>query len=328
LHPTAEMCLSPLHRPPVAASTPALDPKVARFGLEVPPSKSRSVLVVSHHLDGFLRCCGRGLVASRCRSWGSSCFWPESPAIKPVEPRDVPTMQDLPLEEFPSTAVPRRRGRCPRAVGSRPPVRRPRCCCQRRVDRIGRVVSVGFEALLRLRVWCLPSSLPTIGDPLLPGLCSSSRSLHLQPEIHLPLHRRVPVAPERAVWMRQLRVAPGTFHGRSRGPGFESSERRSVRSFEGDRARRAGLWHRVIRAPKSTNPCGEHRARHRSDARVSRHRDRGPKPGVGTRCGPSLWQFAVRRTFRAVGARCRSLSEPKSRGLVHGGLPRRVQRPR
>jgi hypothetical protein len=70
----AGMCLSPLHRRAVAAFTPALDPKVARFGLEVPPSKSRSVLVVSHHLDGFLRCCGCGLVASRCRSWGSSRF--------------------------------------------------------------------------------------------------------------------------------------------------------------------------------------------------------------------------------------------------------------
>jgi len=70
----AGMCLLPLHRHAVAASTPALDPKVARFGFEVPPSKSRSVLVVLHHLDGFLRCCGCGLVASRCRSWGSSRF--------------------------------------------------------------------------------------------------------------------------------------------------------------------------------------------------------------------------------------------------------------
>jgi len=35
----AGMCLLPLHRHAVAASTPALDPKVARFGFEVPPSK-------------------------------------------------------------------------------------------------------------------------------------------------------------------------------------------------------------------------------------------------------------------------------------------------
>jgi hypothetical protein len=53
--------------------------------------ESRSVLVVLHHLDGFRRPVGpssslarlarqvhqsRGLVASRCRSWGSLRFWP------------------------------------------------------------------------------------------------------------------------------------------------------------------------------------------------------------------------------------------------------------
>jgi hypothetical protein len=30
--------------------------------------------VVSHHLDGFLRETAGGLVASRCRSWGSRRF--------------------------------------------------------------------------------------------------------------------------------------------------------------------------------------------------------------------------------------------------------------
>jgi len=33
-----------------------------------------SARVVSHHLGGFLRCTNLGLVASRCRSWGSSRF--------------------------------------------------------------------------------------------------------------------------------------------------------------------------------------------------------------------------------------------------------------
>jgi hypothetical protein len=58
-----------------------------RFGLEVPTSKSRSDLTVSHGLAGLLRrsprsrgtlrCCQRrihGLVASRYRSWGSLRF--------------------------------------------------------------------------------------------------------------------------------------------------------------------------------------------------------------------------------------------------------------
>jgi len=44
------------------------------FGPTAPPVQPRSALVVSHHLDGFLRAQARGLVASRCRSWGSSAF--------------------------------------------------------------------------------------------------------------------------------------------------------------------------------------------------------------------------------------------------------------
>jgi len=44
------------------------------FGSELAGSDSRSALVVSHHLDGFLRVETCGLVASRCRSWGSSRF--------------------------------------------------------------------------------------------------------------------------------------------------------------------------------------------------------------------------------------------------------------
>jgi hypothetical protein len=52
-------------------SHPTLPPG---FGSELPGSNSRSVLVVSHHLDGFLRVETCGLVASRCQSWGSSRF--------------------------------------------------------------------------------------------------------------------------------------------------------------------------------------------------------------------------------------------------------------
>jgi len=52
----------------------------APFGSGQPWPKSRSVLVVSHHLDGFLRETTCGLVASRCRSWGSSRF-PAPPLV-------------------------------------------------------------------------------------------------------------------------------------------------------------------------------------------------------------------------------------------------------
>jgi hypothetical protein len=62
------------------------DPRVVASASRVPPSKSRSVLVVSHHLDGFLRCVVCGLVASRCQSWGP--------------PRCYPRCRTVPLEEF------------------------------------------------------------------------------------------------------------------------------------------------------------------------------------------------------------------------------------
>jgi len=39
-----------------------------------PASKSRSALVVSHHLDGFLRATARRFVAPCCRPWGSPRF--------------------------------------------------------------------------------------------------------------------------------------------------------------------------------------------------------------------------------------------------------------
>jgi len=44
------------------------------FGPTVPPARSRSVLVVSHHLDGLLHCLIPGLVASRSRPWGPPRF--------------------------------------------------------------------------------------------------------------------------------------------------------------------------------------------------------------------------------------------------------------
>jgi hypothetical protein len=78
--------LPPLHRPRPRRPLPRRH-CCRRFGLEVPTSKSRSDLTVSHGLAGLLRrsprsrgtlrCCQRrihGLVASRYRSWGSLRF--------------------------------------------------------------------------------------------------------------------------------------------------------------------------------------------------------------------------------------------------------------
>jgi hypothetical protein len=73
--------LPPLHRHIQRASTPGTGPSrdptpVApkSRGPTAPPVQPRSVLVVSHDLDGFLRAKDRGLVASRYRSWGSPRF--------------------------------------------------------------------------------------------------------------------------------------------------------------------------------------------------------------------------------------------------------------
>jgi len=77
-------------RRPVVASAPW-----------VPPSKSRSARVVSHHLGGFLRFTSRGLVASRYRSWGPPRF---CVSVSRSEDLDVPfaspRCRSVPLEEL------------------------------------------------------------------------------------------------------------------------------------------------------------------------------------------------------------------------------------
>jgi hypothetical protein len=80
----------PLHRHTLARPLP---------GTRVAPSSHRadgttrpapcSVLVVLHHLDGFLRAKDRGLVASRCRSWGSPRFSKPSPSILSTDPKAI-----------------------------------------------------------------------------------------------------------------------------------------------------------------------------------------------------------------------------------------------
>jgi hypothetical protein len=70
---------------PLPEPSPCEDP--ASGGSEEPRADgttrpaSRSDLVVSHHLAGFLRAKDRGLVASRCRSWGSPRFLQPAPTV-------------------------------------------------------------------------------------------------------------------------------------------------------------------------------------------------------------------------------------------------------
>jgi hypothetical protein len=85
--PSVDRPFGRLFRGHRCASTPGprLSPGAIGFGMPLP--KSRSVLVVSHHLDGFLRATARRLVASCCRPWGSPRFLPAEASI----PRDATT---------------------------------------------------------------------------------------------------------------------------------------------------------------------------------------------------------------------------------------------
>jgi hypothetical protein len=85
-HGPVSLGLDPSKSPPPACprrSTPGtLLPATNEFattsnvpsGRGCQATESRSVHVVSHHLDGFLRIAGSGLVASRYRTWGSLRF--------------------------------------------------------------------------------------------------------------------------------------------------------------------------------------------------------------------------------------------------------------
>lgn len=81
---------TPLARSP-CASTPEREASFPSFGFRMPILKSRSVHVVSHHLDGFLRATARGLVASLCRPWGSSRFLRDSRNLRISRDADHPS---------------------------------------------------------------------------------------------------------------------------------------------------------------------------------------------------------------------------------------------
>jgi hypothetical protein len=104
---------SPLHRHDASESTPTAI--AGRFGAEGATLAACSVLVVSHHLDGFLLQSARGLVASRCRSWGSPRFRRDPLVSEPI--LAFPATYFAPLEGCsPRVAAPRHRGRCLLAV--------------------------------------------------------------------------------------------------------------------------------------------------------------------------------------------------------------------
>jgi hypothetical protein len=146
-------------------------------------------------------------------------------------PRDVPTMQDLP-----SKKSPRQPFRVTAVVAPVPFARDHRFDAHNAVASGEWIESGGSRASASR-----PCSV--FGSGVCRRRCrrSETRSFlgfvplqgpFVQPEIHLPLHRRESESsPKGRFATRQLRFAPGSFHGRSHGPGFERTNTEVFGSF-------------------------------------------------------------------------------------------------
>jgi len=94
------------------------------FGRRLPHRQSRSALVVSHHLDGFLRERAVSLLhltaGKRFATFPPRGLRRRRSRTHTGRSLRLPRSATTPLEEFPSsTAVPRHRGRCPPGVAAR-----------------------------------------------------------------------------------------------------------------------------------------------------------------------------------------------------------------
>jgi hypothetical protein len=167
---------SPLHRHHASESAPT--DIAGGFVAEGATLAARSVLVVSHHLDGFLLRSARGLVASRCRSWGSPRFGLRSAL---VASEDARSSRSLPS--------PRRSIRTPRRMfpaDSRTASPRPLPPCRFH----------DFEALLRHRVRYACHRLPDHLRPSFLGFVPPSRSFWTATGSLLPSADELRTAPE------------------------------------------------------------------------------------------------------------------------------------
>jgi hypothetical protein len=89
----------------------------------LPRTRTRSALVVSHHLDGLLRTQASGLLHPEAERGSLRFAMPPPPAAgrshRSWAGAPFPATRFTPFEEFPSSAaVPRRRGHCPLAVAA------------------------------------------------------------------------------------------------------------------------------------------------------------------------------------------------------------------
>jgi hypothetical protein len=104
------------------ALTRPLPEAEAPFGRSMPPDRSRSAPVVSHHLDGFLQRQGRELVASRYRQGFTSVGGPPTGKPAGFSPTVAHTPQNRALQQWSAPSVPGSRPEwhlVPRNRGSR-----------------------------------------------------------------------------------------------------------------------------------------------------------------------------------------------------------------
>jgi hypothetical protein len=271
-HPSIDM-LSGVHSQRNVATAPSAPGQ--------PDQKSRSDLVVSHHLAGLLRrllreendtlrCLeSRGLVASRYRSWGSPRFQSGHPVARPTIPFP---RRYAPLEGFhPIAAVPCHHGPC------LPDVHSPRSS-RLQGSRFRSHPSACIPHRTRLQGFALRSGpyhrapLPTPdGLPSRGLLCSPSRSfVRCTPACAVvprwtggPLPR-LRIRPDRPCSYRSDRRAPVRTHrreamssGRRVAPVSPSSPRsRAVSSQRAQRERRARGAPRASRTSRIVTGAG------------------------------------------------------------------------
>jgi len=151
-----------------------------RFGSEVPPSKSRSVLVVSHHLDGFLRSEVAGLLHPAA-DLGFAAFPDLRTSPQPAETGVLPGCTGHSPQRYdPSKNLCDSRAASPQPLPPRRsllPVRTglPRLRCQSRPRPVPNDRSADLEALLHRRV---PGARSTVAGGAAP--CSFLGFLPLQ----------------------------------------------------------------------------------------------------------------------------------------------------
>jgi len=246
--------VTPLHRHPSRASTPP-NRHCCRPGSvpRLPASESRSVLVVSHHLDGFLRSKGRGLVASRCQSWGSPRFVLSHSSRRFSHPSKNSTR---PQPHHVTVAV---------APLPFPPVQlasSDQLCCQSRPLEIRLMGASASRLCSAVEFRDAIRPLPAGGRPILPGLRSPSRSFPEAREhpcsLALALHRPCNSkstpragAPFRTHSACASRATPAASLRRAIGWGDCIGRRPKTLAV--------ATWHQTSKMFRRTSPTGKHR---------------------------------------------------------------------